>query len=244
MKGSCRICGKQKNGQSFDKWTKPTFTDHDKCLFWFDERSEQLARLVGKKKPQRMRNYSHFIVDGVWIPISKADKPRMRELLQHQPEKAIIAISGQKHIAFRAQPGWWQIEEQTVQPFPKLLEQLLQWVEALYTTFNKSEIENGQYGQHRILKFGLVKWQEIEKQIAPWRNTVQLELALFLAQKETKKDDRATPKAGGDTNDYLAGGKRQSQKPVSNDNLDTVRGSDQECGLYQQPEQVHQLTLL
>jgi len=133
--------------------------------------------------PQRMRNYSHFVVNGEWVPLGKGDKARMRELLMQNPDLAIIATSGQKHLIFRAQPGWWQIEEQSVQPFPETLERLLEPVEALYTAFSKSEIETGNYAGHRILKFGLSEWQGLEAQIVRWRGSIQLELALFLAQK-------------------------------------------------------------
>jgi hypothetical protein len=72
---------------SFDDWVKESFTDWDKllpgdsicsdCLFWFDESSETLMQRVGKDRPQKMRNYSHFIVNGDWIPCSKADKARV-----------------------------------------------------------------------------------------------------------------------------------------------------------------------
>lgn len=110
----CRFCGGNGEGIQFQDWVKPTFTDRDKllpgeivcnaCLFWFEEASQELANITGKDKPQRMRNYSHFVVNGEWIPLSKGDKARMVELLTSEPfpELAAIADSGQKHIVFRA----------------------------------------------------------------------------------------------------------------------------------------------
>jgi len=193
----CWLCG----GPAFDpvpyqEFVKPTFTDHDKiarpdsdvvcaaCVFCHAERSELLASLVGKEKPQRMRNYSHFVVDGKWIPLSKADKARMADLLLNsKPELTVIAVSGQKHLIFRAQPGWWQIEEQAIQPFPGKLRELLDKIEALYTTFSKAEIETGHYAQHRVRKFGLTEWWALESQIKPERGSLPFRLALFLAQK-------------------------------------------------------------
>lgn len=89
--------------------------DHDKlhdgsvvchsCLFCFDDRSSALTTITGKDKPQRMRNYSHFVVNGRWHPLSKAAKPLMWQLLTQFPEVAVIAVSGQKHLIFRARPG-------------------------------------------------------------------------------------------------------------------------------------------
>lgn len=200
----CWLCG----GPAFDpmprkKFVKPTFTDHDKvacpdsdvvcsaCVFCHDERNELLASLVGKEKPQRMRNYSHFIVGGEWIPLSKGDKSRMADLLIRGPELAVVALSGQKHIIFRAQPGWWQIEEQSVLPFSGKLKELLKIIETLYIGFSKTEIESGDYRQDRIVRFGLVQWQQLENQIAPLRGSIILELTIFLAQKGEKNAGRA-----------------------------------------------------
>lgn len=200
----CWLCG----GPAFDsvprkEFIKPTFTDHDKaacfgsdivcgaCVFCHDERNELLASLVGKEKPQRMRNYSHFVCHGEWMPLSKGDKSRMVELLTQEPELAVIALSGQKHLIFRAQPGWWQIEEQSILPFPDKLQKLLGVVGLLYAGFSKSEIQSGNYKQHRIRNFGLFDWWALESQIKPERGSLPFQLALFLAQKR-KEDGRKT----------------------------------------------------
>lgn len=254
LRGICRVCGVSGIGEKFTDWVRPTFTDFDKlqagdlichaCLFCFNEKSDLLAQRVGKDKPQRMRNYSHFVLDGEWIPLSKGDKARMRAVLMQLPEVAAVAISGQKHIIFRTQPGWWQIEEQSVRPFPEMLKWLLEPVESLYATFSKSEIETGAYAQHRILKFGLPEWQGLEAQIAEWRGSIQLELAIFLAQrKETETNDGITRKIGGDAGDHLARHPGVVQAPVSDEHLAAIRGPDTIGGIYGQPEQVRQLTL-
>jgi hypothetical protein len=198
----CWLCG----GPAFmpiplKDFIKPTFTDHDKiacpdsnlvcaaCVFCHNERSELLATMVGKDKPQRMRNYSHFVVDGKWIPLGKGNKAKMAELLLRKPELAIIAISGQKHIIFRAQPGWWQVEEQSALPFPSKLRELLGIIESLYVGFSKSEIESGNYAQYRIRKFGLPEWWALESQIKSERGGLPFTLALFLAQKKKGEGD-------------------------------------------------------
>lgn len=202
LTGICRACGEHGTGQKFDDWVKPTFMDFDKlksgeiicaaCLFCFDDRNEILTRITSKEKPQRMRNYSHFVVNGEWIPLSKGDKPRMKELIMQLPDVAVIAVSGQKHIIFRARPGWWQIEEIGSRPFPATLSGLIEQVEELYVGFSKSEIETGRYPQHRIIKFGFDKWRELDSAISAARGGIALELALFLAQKDedSEQDSR------------------------------------------------------
>lgn len=194
--GTCRVCGDTGQGLAFEAWVRDTFMDWDKlvpgtilcqaCQFAFAETSLLLAQRVGKDKPQRMRNYSHFVVGGEWRPISKGDKRQMADILLWQaPEVAIIAISGQKHLIFRALPGWWQIEEQATRPFPAQLIGTLGTIEQLYNAgFAKVEIETGRYSQARILAFGLAAWRPLEAVLRPLRGSLSLSLALFLAQKE------------------------------------------------------------
>lgn len=203
--GKCWLCGGELQvGMPRRNFVKPTFTDHDKvaqpasefvcpaCVFSFGERSIILAERVGKEKPQRMRNYSHFVVGGEWLPLSKAHKDRMAELLLREPfpELAVVAQSGQKHLIFRARcnppggyHGWVQFEEQSFYLKPSVLGWFLREVEALYSGFSKKEIGEGTYVQHHILKFGWQRWHELEMVIGPSRGTPIFELALFLAQK-------------------------------------------------------------
>lgn len=252
----CWLCGNPAfEPTPLKQFVKPTFTDHDKvacpdsdvvcaaCVFCHDERSELLALLVGKGKPQRMRNYSHFVVDGEWIPLSKGDKARMADLLLQGPELAIIAISGQKHLIFRAQPGWWQIEEQSVQPFPGKLKTLLATVESLYASFSKSEIGMGNYAQHRVRKFGLSGWWALESQIKPERGSLPFQLALFLAQRKGKRDGQRARAGSGTAGDHLAGSSGRLQAPLPDEHLAAVRGQHPGGGLHQQRGQVRQLAL-
>jgi len=193
QRGACRVCGLPGQGLLFSEWARPTFTDWDKlspgniichaCQFAFKERSTLLAAHVGKVKPQRMRNYSHFVVGGEWVPLSKADKYRMAAILLNEvPDVAVIAESGQKHILFRAVPGVVQFEEQQLRDVSPL-KNVLQLVEGLYKAFSKQEITSGEYKQRRILKFGLAEWRSLESQAVSWRGTALFELAVFLAQK-------------------------------------------------------------
>jgi len=260
MTGVCRFCGRQNEGDDFQRWVKPTFTDLDKllpgdivcndCLFWFDERSEKLAMLVGKEKPQRMRNYSHFVVGGEWIPLSKGNKARMSEVLLGEPfpELAAIAESGQKHIVFRAtrnpaggRAGWVQFEEQTIWIEPGELKSLLEVVEQLHSIFSKTEIQSGSYLPYRVIQFGLQEWQALENSIKPQRASLFFNLVVFLAQRKDNEDER---NSGGSARNNLAGHRQRVQKPVSSDDLAAVREYNPGQRIqHQQPRKVRQLNL-
>lgn len=261
MDGTCRICGNIGIGQAFGEWVKDTFTNHDMllpgdiicnaCLFWFEQRSTELQARMNKDKPQKMQNYSHFIVGGQWEPVSKGDKPRMAALLLGDglPEMAAIAVSGQKHIAFRARrnprgqrAGWVQFEEQPVWVEQDRLRDLLADVEALYTVFSKVEIESGKYFPARILQFGMARWDTIEQRIKPLRSTTLFTLALFLAQRS--EDDRDNTRNHSDAaQNHLAGYSRRLQESLPDDNLGAVRKRNPGGGVHVEPGEVYQLDL-
>ena len=263
LTGICRICGLETEGLLFDEWVRKTFTNFDRlvegtiichgCLFWFDERSEELATRMGKDRPQRMRNYSHFVVGGQWTPLSKGQKRDMQRLLFSRPfpELAIIADSGQKHIAFRARrnpagatAGFVQFEEQQIFVQPPKLRQLLSMVEALYATFSKKEIRTGDYKQYRIRKFGLEAWYKLESQISPVRDSLLFKLALFLAQKEEGDTNDATSRTGSrPAGDNLARDTGGLQEPLQDDGLETIRGQHPERGVHGQSREIRQFTL-
>jgi hypothetical protein len=193
--GICRCCGGSSVGTDFDRWVKDSFNDLDKChtgqivchgcLFTFEEQSLTIQKLAGKEKPQKFRNYSYFVLKGRLSVLSKGQKPQIRDMLLQSPEVAIIALSGQKHIAFRARPGWWQIEEIGVLPFPHALAFQLEIVEALYNEgAGKEEIETGRYSQGAIQRVGITRWIELDRQLKPFRGSPQLQLAVYLAQKK------------------------------------------------------------
>lgn len=261
----CRICGQSGIGIVFTDWVRPTFTDWDKlqggkiicdaCLFWFNERSENLAHRVGKEKPQRMRNYSHFIVNGEWTPLSKGNKKQMTTFLLSSPfpELAAIAESGQKHIAFRAtrnppssKAGWIQFEEQSLWVDPPELKALLGNIEALYTDkgFSKGEIKTGNYAGYRVLRFGFQEWNRLESLIKSQRGSLLFRLALFLAQKgESREDERIAHDGSRFADDSVAGNSSRLQKQVPNVDLATVRGSSKVSRVYEQPGEICQLSL-
>lgn len=227
----CRICGLLDVGLLFVEWARPTFTDWDKlqaggiichaCQFAFAECSELLAQRTGKDKPQRMRNYSHFVLDDEWLPLSKADKVKMTHLLLYKsPQIAVIAESGQKHIIFRAKPGVVQFEEHQILDWQNL-GSLLNVVEKLYGTFSKVEIGTGNYAQHRVMKFGISSWNGLENIVKPQRQTSLFSLALFLAQRKENIGQIAS-EGSGVTRCDMARSPEQLQIPLSAFNLATV----------------------
>src|SRR3990167_4264244 len=254
----CRFCGQEGDiGTPFDRWVKPTFTDWDKllpgdsvcdrCLFWFDEANVELMRHFGKDKPQRMRNYSHFIVNGEWFPLSKADKKEMARLLLEGPfpELATIAVSGQKHIVFRAQynsaggdAGWLQFEEERVWINRPQMAWLLSLIEALYTIFSKAEIETGEYNPQRIMQFGLSRWQALEQQIRPVCGSLLFSLAIFLAQRSEDGNGDIEAAGGAAAAGNLARHPGGLQEQIPDEYLGTVPESDRERGLHQQSGEI------
>lgn len=255
--GRCRICGRTATGLPFDEWVRRTFTDWDKlvpgeilchaCQFSFEEASELLAERVGKEKPQRMRNYSHFVVGGNWVPLSKAYKSQMADiLLAGDFAVAIVAQSGQKHLIFRAQPGWVQFEEESFVLDPSAFAVLLLEVERLYTQFSKIEIRTAEYKQYRIRKYGLANWYARERVIGERRGSLLFDLALFLAQKKPKEELYGRDEADGrrSPDGDLANDSGGLQEPLPHEHLATVRGSGEKRGLHEQPGAIRQLTLL
>ncbi len=260
MNGICRFCGVENEGISFDRWVKPTFTDWDKllpgnlvcrdCLFFFDEQNVELAQNVGKEKPQRMRNYSHFIINGNWEPLSKGNKGRMRDILLVPPfpELAVIADSGQKHLVFRALrnapgllAGWVQFEEARLWIEPSELAHYLNVIDTLYTVFSKEEIETGKYSAFRLQQFGLDQFLPLENEVKLWRGSLLFSFALFLAQRSN--DGRDAASGGNPVANDLAGNTERLQEQISPDNLGAIRERDRERGIYEQSGQVRQLPL-
>jgi len=168
----------------YDKLSSGSGWVCDACLFCISEKSERLASMVGKDKPQRMRNYSHFVLGGEWIPLSKSDKRRMLGILLSVPEVAVISNSGQKHLIARSQAGRWQFEEQKMVPDTVALGELVGLVEDLYDVgFSKREILSGDYSVRRIMNVDVDWWRELDGRCNVVRGAVMFELAVFLAQK-------------------------------------------------------------
>lgn len=105
------------------------------------------------------------------------------------PFVAAIAVSGQKHLAFKAEISYDRetftvlLEEMPIVVRRSELADLLAFVEPLLAHFTKAELESGRYNQARILKFGLARWQEVEQVLSTLRGSRLFQLAMFVAQK-------------------------------------------------------------
>jgi hypothetical protein len=205
--GPCWLCGAMMVRGRLAKMPA-TFMDYDKaacpsathiceaCCFAMEERSVTLQERLDRDKPGCMRNYSHIVLRGEWLPLSKAQKRETYEALSQGPELAIIAVSGQKHLLIRAQPGRWQMEETAIIPEPDYLARMMATIQPLYDGgFNKAEIEMGHYLPRRIMRYGIEAWQAAESRIASWRGMALFELAVYLLQKG---EDNGRNGYGGD----------------------------------------------
>lgn len=265
--GLCRVCGEQSRGVSFAAWVADTFTNYDGigpgdilchiCQFAFAQRDPELTRRTGKDKLQRMQNYSHIVCNGEWHPLHKGQKTELLDLLRRGPELAVIAVSGQKHLVFRARPGWWQVEEQAVWPGLAALEECLAHVGKLYRVYSKTEIETEQYSPGRTMQYaqsyGIDDYLATVAALRKWRGGPYLSLALYLAQKadDDEQDDTGPDRLsagvspGAESPDPpVARPERRVQGEVRTQHLGPVRGQHPSRGVHEQPEQDVQLTLL
>jgi hypothetical protein len=204
-----------------------TFMDYDKaacpsgthlceaCCFAMEERSTTLQARLGSDKPGCMRNYSHIVLRGAWLPLSKAQKRETYEALLQSPELAVIAVSGQKHLLIRAQPGRWQVEEVAVAPNPGVLAEMIATIQLLYDGgFNKGEIGTGRYLPWRIMRYGVAEWEQVEETIKLWRGSALFELAVYLLQKGKEDGDKAGGSGGDAGVGDLAGDGRGLQTQI------------------------------
>ena len=207
VEGRCWLCG----GELFlptpvREWMRPTFTGFDvgvgpgesgqvceACVWSTLGGGDELAAKVGKEKKQRFRNYSLFVAQGEWYALSKAHKPEMKELLLSPagfPEVALVAESGQKHLAFRGrvneagQPaGWVLFERAHIWVIQDAFSWLLGLVEQLYNAgFSKASISTGAYKFYPDSDLSL--WRECESTLSRYRGSGAFSLAVYLAQKE------------------------------------------------------------
>lgn len=263
---ACWLCGSPcSSGKLTKSQIKRTFTDIDfarapgsghvcaACVYSMSERDPTLTALTQKDKLQRMRNYSHIVKDGAWHPLSKAQKAEMQALLLDGdfPQLAVIAVSGQKHLIFKARTnppratyGYVQIEESGAYLGQAEIQDDLYLVEFLYAEFSKKEIETGEYLMRRISKFGVEAWDRCEQIIRKMRGGARLDLALFLAQRRDDAKGRFKARSSVASFLDLGGDTDGLQSEVRAQHLGAVSGSDSGVGVHGQSGEIRQLPLL
>lgn len=259
LSGHCSICGDcLVEGIPIKTAIKDSFNDHDKllrpdgqgfccaCAFSFQE---QLV--INGRDRQKFRTYTH-LVDKIWTPCTKGQKPFIKEFLlaSHSgPWLACIADSGQKHLLFKCPvnigDGDFRIlfEERMIQTNRVDLASTLAPVDALIKMgASKAMIETGSYYQAFLKKVDLDEWAQAEEQIQPLRGRPVFVLALFLAQKEVEiepdsdrhsEDDRSGPQIG----ELGSLGKQET------DVLGDAGERNQGGGLHDRPAEISQRSL-
>lgn len=189
----CWLCGgiTGHRGLPVKKAIKDTFTNQDMAR-WPKSKSVCLGCAFCLDR-RELRNYSIIATEK---ELRHPTRPEIRALLLDPPEPPFvlcIAVSGQKHLHFRAQVAYdrdgfpVQMEETSVCVWRRPLAEWLGAIERLYALFSKEEIRTGRYSQNRIKQFGIAEFQEVEAQLAPHRGTRLFDLAVFVAQKNGGK---------------------------------------------------------
>lgn len=195
--GTCRITGKTGKGLNWNKYVKPTFTDHaylfpgdiisNEALFCFDEVSEEVQRKTGKEKLQRFRTYSHIIYNGEWFCVTKADKKRIYEMICNGAELVCLTDTGQKHILFKHKIGMWQLDELFIYPDREYLQFLHSTMQnLLHAGFTQTSIINGDYNPNFIAKNGFKIWRINEDKIKEHRGKPMFDFASWMLFSNNK----------------------------------------------------------
>jgi hypothetical protein len=189
--GICRITGIHGKGLDFNKWIKPTFTDHasllpgniisNEALFCFDEASNEIMNKVGKDKPQRFRTYSHIIHDNKWHCLTKANKKEIFEMICSGAKLVCLTDTGQKHILFKHKIGMWQLDELFIYPDIEYLQFLHSTMQnLLHAGFTQTSIINGDYNLNFIAKNGFEVWKENEDKLKEHRGKPMFDFAAWM----------------------------------------------------------------
>lgn len=147
------------------------------------------------------RSYGHFFRPDPAQPHECPLNSRWRDLLLDPPEPpflAIVSLSGQKNLIFRAQVAFdrdlypAQVEETTVAVDRRKLAACVDLVEtALAAGLGREEIESGEARPDRALAMGLRRWRALDAEIAPWRRLEPM--LLMLACKVAARPEQPAP---------------------------------------------------
>ena len=191
LSGRCWLCGcETETGHPKKKIIKPTFTDHDLAAIpWSEVVCEHCTWALSYRE---LRNYSILATgDGLYHPT----RAQIREVILSPPDPPFllcVAESGQRWLHFKScvnltNKGFAvRMDNFDVIVGSELFKRALEPVEEIYQTFTKAEIKSGNYQSHRIREFGMERWEQLERVLAPTRKSSLFQLVLFVAQREKK----------------------------------------------------------
>lgn len=182
----CWLCGGATNGKGklVGETIKGTFLNHD----WAREPASGslCAGCVFCLSYRELRNYSILATEQGLVHPGRANLKRILLTPPNPPFVICVAVSGQKHLHFRARVSYTrdifpvQFEETLVWVEPCFLKPLVRAAEELCTIFAKEEVKTGRYFLKNIRRFGLKRFREIEGRVAPHRGTRLFDLAVFV----------------------------------------------------------------
>lgn len=195
QQGTCRILGVQSNGVNFDDWVKPTFTNYEflypgdiisnQAMYFFDEKNHDFTGRTGKDKQQKCRSYSHFLHEGVWHIMTKADLQKMSSLILSGCEWVCVANSGQKHLVWLTQKNMWNFEGVQIEQDIELLSELIDTTNFMYTNgISKKMISGDDVNLKAIRDFGFDEWFELDQKLSKFRGSKIFDFAVFLTHRD------------------------------------------------------------
>lgn len=153
---------------------------------------DELRRMPGRDKPQRTRNYSWLLSSAAALPFDKSRLAELRQCCLHPPTPPFalcLAVSGQKHLLFRApvnhdeNPIAVQFEEQRVLYDPLALAERLKLCAQLIAAAGKPALAaapDHQFAFRLAEHFGEACWPLLETWQAVQGEPLS-QLAVFLS---------------------------------------------------------------
>jgi len=197
----CWLCGGETNNQGVPvkKAIKPTFTN---IPIASELKSKTLC--AGCAFCLSFVSLRHYSIVATEKNLQHPSRAELRGILLDPPDPPFVicvAVSGQKWLHIKSQIAYTknyfpvQMEDTTVYVDHAKLKSLLAPIEELYSGgFRKmsgrnfeGEIETGRYDSHKILAFGIERWQKLEDKINNKRGQRAFNLALFIAQKKEEQ---------------------------------------------------------
>lgn len=204
----CWICAGPTGGRGHlvSDVVSHTFTDTD-FVRWGGNSICEACMFCLKTKHLRTRSTLATLA-GLTQPL----RQEWRDILLDPPEPpwvGAIAISGKKHVSFKAQVNLTNpspivsVEMIPTRYSPSNLAEDLAVIEELLTEFTRRDIETGSYAQHRIKRFGLIRLADLEQRVTEMRRRKRLfDLALLIARGPDKdKPAESEPEGGESTHD-------------------------------------------